>query len=48
MKMLKIGKKKEGWLKQYYSYMLRFGFGWTTRVFMSISKLFNTSEYPKK
>lgn len=40
--------KKEGWLEQYYSDMSRFGFGWQTRVLMSISKLFKTDEYPKK
>ena len=39
---------KEGWLQQYYSDMRRFGFGWQTRVLMSISKIFNTPEYPKK
>ena len=39
---------KEGWLEQYYSDMSRFGFGWQTRVLMSISKLFKTDEYPKK
>jgi deoxyadenosine/deoxycytidine kinase len=38
----------EGWLTQYYSDMRRFGFGWQTRVLMSISKLFKTPEYPKK
>jgi deoxyadenosine/deoxycytidine kinase len=39
---------KEGWLQQYYSDMRRFGFGWQTRVLMSIAQLFNTPEYPKK
>ena len=40
--------KKEGWLEQYYSDMKRFGFGWQTRVLMSISQLFKTDKYPKK
>ena len=40
--------KSEGWITQYYSDMRRFGFGWQTRVLMSISKLFKTPEYPKK